>query len=137
MKTRAASWKISATLYPPWTSTPKPIRHRMESPFALRRFRNERQILARLEHPNIARLIDGGTTPNGLPYFVMELVEGEPILKYCDEQNLPITERLEIFHKVCSAVQYAHRRTIIHRDLKPSNILVKKDGTPKLLDFGV
>jgi len=115
----------------------KLIRHGMESAFAMRRFRNERQILAQLEHPNIARLIDGGTTPNGLPYFVMELVEGEAILKYCEEHNLPITERLEIFHKVCSAVHYAHRRTIIHRDLKPANILVKKDGTPKLLDFGV
>jgi serine/threonine protein kinase/Tol biopolymer transport system component/tetratricopeptide (TPR) repeat protein len=115
----------------------KLIRHGMESAFAMRRFRNERQILARLEHPNIARLIDGGTTPNGLPYFVMELVEGEPILKYCDGHHLSITDRLEIFHKVCSAVHYAHRRTIVHRDLKPANILVKKDCTPKLLDFGV
>jgi serine/threonine protein kinase/Tol biopolymer transport system component/tetratricopeptide (TPR) repeat protein len=115
----------------------KLIRHGMESAFALRRFRNERQILARLEHPNIARLLDGGTTEKGLPYFVMELVEGQPILKYCDGHGLSITARLEIFHKVCSAVQYAHRRTIIHRDLKPANILVKNDGTPKLLDFGV
>ncbi len=100
-------------------------------------FRNERQILATLEHPNIARLIDGGTTEKGFPYVVMELVEGEPLLQYCEAHALPIADRLEIFRKVCSAVHYAHRRMIIHRDLKPANVLVKKDGSPKLLDFGV
>ena len=115
----------------------KLIRHGMESPFAIRRFRNERQILATLEHPNIARLIDGGTTEKGFPYVVMELVEGEPLLQYCEAHELPIADRLEIFRKVCSAVHYAHRRMIIHRDLKPANVLVKKDGSPKLLDFGV
>ncbi len=115
----------------------KLIRRDMESGFAIHRFRNERQILARLEHPNIARLIDGGTTHDGFPYFIMEYVEGEPLLSYCESRSLPAQKRLEIFQSVCSAVLYAHRRLIIHRDLKPSNILVKADGTPKLLDFGV
>ncbi len=115
----------------------KLIRGGMESEFIIRRFRNERQILARLEHPNIARLIDGGTTTDGLPYFVMEYVEGEPLIQYCLSRSLPVRERLEIFSKACSAVHYAHRRMIIHRDLKPGNILVKQDGTPKLLDFGI
>jgi TolB-like protein/tRNA A-37 threonylcarbamoyl transferase component Bud32 len=115
----------------------KLIRHDMESGFAVHRFRNERQILARLEHPNIARLIDGGTTGDGVPYFIMEYVEGEPLLAYCESRALPLDERVRIFQRVCSAVEYAHRRMIIHRDLKPGNILVKADGTPKLLDFGV
>jgi eukaryotic-like serine/threonine-protein kinase len=115
----------------------KLIRRDMESGFAVHRFRNERQILARLEHPNIARLIDGGTTADGFPYFIMEYVEGEPLLPYCESRALPLARRIQIFLKVCSAVQYAHRRMIIHRDLKPTNILVKADGTPKLLDFGV
>jgi serine/threonine protein kinase/Tol biopolymer transport system component/tetratricopeptide (TPR) repeat protein len=115
----------------------KLISHGMENDFAIRRFRNERQILAKLEHPNIARLIDGGTTAKGLPYFVMEYVEGEPLHRYCDAHSLPPAERIAIFLKACSAVHYAHRRMIIHRDLKPGNILVKKDGTPKLLDFGI
>ena len=115
----------------------KLIRGGMESDFVIQRFRNERQILARLEHPNIARLIDGGTTPAGLPYFVMEYAEGEPLTRYCESRSLPVQERLAIFLKVCSAVHYAHRRMIIHRDIKPGNILVKDDGTPKLLDFGI
>ena len=115
----------------------KLIRHGMESSHAIRRFRNERQILARLEHPNIARLIDGGTTDRSLPYYVMEYVEGEPLLRYADNCALSTAQRLGIFLSVCSAVQYAHRRMIIHRDIKPGNILVKKDGTPKLLDFGI
>lgn len=101
------------------------------------RFKAERQILANLEHPNIARLLDGGTTDEGLPYFVMELVEGKPIDEYCDSRRLSIGERLRLFLTVCSAVQFAHQHLIVHRDLKPANILVMPDGTPKLLDFGI
>ncbi|HZW05321.1 MAG TPA: serine/threonine-protein kinase [Candidatus Nitrosotalea sp.] len=104
---------------------------------ALARFRAERQILAGLEHPNIARLLDGGTTEEGIPYFVMELVDGEPIDQYCDKNKLSIADRLQLFRTVCSAVQYAHQNLVIHRDLKPGNILVTPDGTPKLLDFGI
>lgn len=115
----------------------KLIRGGMETEFAIRRFRNERQILARLEHPNIARLIDGGATSGGMPYYVMEYVEGEPLNLYCESRRTPLRERVEIFLNACAAVHYAHRRMIIHRDLKPSNILVKQDGTPKLLDFGI
>ena len=113
------------------------IRDGSESETAIRRFRQERQILARLENPYIARLLDGGTTPGGFPYFVMEYVEGEAIHRYCEANSLTTRDRLSLFIKVCSAVQYAHERNIIHRDLKPGNILVKKDGTPKLLDFGI
>ncbi len=109
----------------------------MDTEAVLRRFRNERQILASLDHPNIARLLDGGTTEDGLPYFVMEYVEGVPIDEYCDRQALDVTGRLQLFRQVCAAVSYAHRRAVIHRDLKPSNILVGSDGVPKLLDFGI
>ncbi|HEX8708189.1 MAG TPA: protein kinase [Pyrinomonadaceae bacterium] len=115
----------------------KLIKRGMDTDFIIRRFRNERQILASLDHPNVARLLDGGTTEDSLPYFVMEYVEGQPIHYYCDTQKLSIVERLELFRKVCSAVHYAHQNLIIHRDLKPSNILVTADGTPKLLDFGI
>jgi serine/threonine protein kinase/tetratricopeptide (TPR) repeat protein len=115
----------------------KLIREGMESDFAIRRFRNERQILARLEHPNIARLLDGGATSQGFPYFVMEYVEGQPLLTHCQSLSLGWRERLAIFLQVAAAVHYAHRRMIIHRDLKPSNILVTAEGTPKLLDFGI
>jgi eukaryotic-like serine/threonine-protein kinase len=101
------------------------------------RFRNERQILASLDHPNIARLLDGGTADDGMPYLVMELIEGERIDIYCDRNRLTVADRLRLFRQVCSAVQYAHRRLVIHRDIKPSNILVTKDGSPKLLDFGI
>jgi eukaryotic-like serine/threonine-protein kinase len=101
------------------------------------RFRAERQILANLNHPNVARLLDGGTTPEGLPYLVMEFVEGTPIDEYCDAQRLPVRERLELFVQLCGAVQYAHQNLIVHRDLKPGNILVTAEGTPKLLDFGI
>jgi serine/threonine-protein kinase len=101
------------------------------------RLRTERQILATLDHPNIARLLDGGTTADGVPYLVMEYVEGEPIDVYCDRRALTVDERLQLFRTVCSAVQAAHRNLIVHRDLKPSNILVAADGTPKLLDFGI
>ena len=115
----------------------KVMRHGLDHPEVLRRLRQERQILAHLDHPNIARLLDGGNTPGGLPYYVMERVEGEPIQAYCDLRRLPIRARLELFLQVCSAVQYAHRHLVVHRDLKPSNILVSEDGTPKLLDFGI
>ncbi len=108
-----------------------------DSEEVIRFFRRERQILAGLEHPNIARLLDGGTTDDGLPYFVMEHVEGEPIDRYCDERKLAIPERLKLFEEACSAVQYAHRSLVVHRDLKPGNILVTGEGIPKLLDFGI
>jgi hypothetical protein len=109
----------------------------METPAAVERFRQERQILAGLEHPNIARLVDGGETPTGLPYIVLEYVEGEPITEYCARQNLSREQRLRLFLRVCEAVEYAHRNLIVHRDLKPGNILAMPDGTPKLLDFGI
>src|SRR5437762_13550043 len=109
----------------------------MDTDAVLRHFRNERQILASFDHPNIARLFDGGTTADGLPYFVMEYVEGLRIAQYCDRHHLSINERLQLFRQVCAAVSYAHRHTVIHRDIKPSNILVTSDGTPKLLDFGI
>ena len=101
------------------------------------RFRAERQILASLDHPNITRLLDGGTTEDGLPYFVMEYIVGEPIDKYCDARNLSVVERLKLFQTVCSAVQYAHQNLVIHRDIKPANILVTSAGVPRLLDFGI
>lgn len=115
----------------------KLIKRGMDTDEILLRFRRERQILAGLEHTNIARLLDGGTTQDGLPYFVMEYVNGLPIGHFCREQKLDLTERLEIFRQVCSAVTYAHQHLVVHRDIKPSNILVTQDGTPKLLDFGI
>lgn len=105
--------------------------------FVLRRFLTERQILATLDHPNIAKLLDGGTTEEDFPYLVMEYIDGQPILEYCDEKQLSITERLKLFCSVCSAIQYAHQNLVIHRDIKPSNILVTPENTPKLLDFGI
>lgn len=101
------------------------------------RFNRERQILASLDHPNIAKLLDGGATPGGSPYLVMEYVDGEPITKFCDKGGLDTAARLRLFEKVCEAVHHAHRHLIIHRDLKPGNILVTREGAPKLLDFGV
>ena len=101
------------------------------------RFQRERQTLADLDHRNIARLLDGGTTPGGHPYFVMEFVDGQPIDHYCDTRRLPIDDRLELFLRVCNGVQYAHENLVVHRDIKPDNILVTADATPKLLDFGV
>ena len=102
-----------------------------------RRFRNEMQILAELNHANIARLFDGGETPDGLPYLVMEYVEGRPINQYCDDQQLSTEQRLNLFCEVCAAVQYAHQHLVIHRDIKPGNVLVTSDGVPKLVDFGI
>jgi eukaryotic-like serine/threonine-protein kinase len=103
----------------------------------LRRFRSERQILANLEHPNITRLLDGGTTEDCLPYFVMEFIEGTPITKFVQRENIDLRGRLRLFLKVCSAVDLAHRHQIIHRDIKPGNVLVNEDSEPKLLDFGI
>ena len=115
----------------------KILRFGPEGGEARRHFAQERQILASLDHPAIARLIDGGITATGLPYLAMEYVEGMPIDRYCDEHRLPLDERLRLFVKVAEAIQYAHRRLIVHRDLKPSNILVARDGAVKLLDFGI
>jgi serine/threonine-protein kinase len=106
-------------------------------PEVLERFRRERQILASLDHPNIAQLLDGGTTEAGLPYIVMEHIEGATITDYCDERRLGTRERLGLFRTVCSAVEYAHRNLVVHRDIKPGNILVTHDGVPHLLDFGI
>jgi serine/threonine-protein kinase len=102
-----------------------------------RRFRAERQILASLEHPNIARLLDGGLTPEGIPYYVMEYVEGKPLDRYVAERNLPVRDRLQLFRQVAAAVRFAHQRLVVHRDLKPSNILVTDAGEVKLVDFGI
>jgi serine/threonine protein kinase/tetratricopeptide (TPR) repeat protein len=115
----------------------KLIKRGMDTDSILRRFQHERQILASLEHPNIARLLDGGTTEDGMPYFVMEYIEGDRIDHYAEEHQLSISERLELFRQVCGAVSYAHQRLVVHRDLKPSNILVTPAGVPKLLDFGI
>jgi serine/threonine protein kinase len=109
----------------------------MDTEPVLRHFRNERQILATLDHPNIARLFDGGATEGGLPHFIMECVDGLPIDQYCDQRALSIPERLKLFRDVCGAVSYAHRHDVVHRDIKPSNVLVTTEGTPKLLDFGI
>ena len=115
----------------------KVLKRGMDTDAIVRRFRNERQILASLDHPYISGLLDGGTTPDGLPYFAMEFVEGQPIDEYCEARRLDTTARLEMFTKICAAVQYAHQNLIIHRDIKPANVLVTADGTPKLLDFGI
>jgi serine/threonine protein kinase len=115
----------------------KVIKRGMDTDFILRRFLGERKILASLDHPNIARLLDGGSTEDGLPYIVMEYVEGRPITEYSDAERLTTAERLKLFRQVCAAVHYAHQNLVVHRDIKPSNILVAKDGTPKLLDFGI
>src|SRR5262249_2700857 len=115
----------------------KIVRGNYDVASVLQRFRNERQILASLDHPNIARLYDGGTAADRIPYLVMEFVDGIPIDAYCDSKKLNTSRRRELFLSVCSAVQYAHQRLVIHRDIKPGNILVTKEGAPKLLDFGI
>ncbi|WP_018971373.1 serine/threonine protein kinase [Rudaea cellulosilytica] len=107
------------------------------TPGLLQRFRQERQILARLEHPNIARLLDGGVGEANIPYFAMEFVDGTPITEFVAANDLDVTATLMLFLRVCDAVQYAHRNLVVHRDLKPSNVLVARDGMPKLLDFGI
>src|SRR5438093_3137033 len=112
----------------------------MDSQQVVARFEAERQALAMMDHVNIARVFDGGTTENGRPYFVMELVHGIPITKYCDDNHLTLRERLQLFVPVCQAIQHAHQKGIIHRDLKPSNVMVcLYDGrpVPKVIDFGV
>ena len=118
----------------------KVIKPGMDSAQVLRRFEAERQALALMDHTHIAKVFDAGTTGEGRPYFVMELVKGAPMTKYCDELHLPIRERLELFVPVCQAIQHAHQKGIIHRDIKPSNVLVAiQDGKPvaKVIDFGV
>jgi non-specific serine/threonine protein kinase/serine/threonine-protein kinase len=115
----------------------KLVRGGLGDAFRRHRFRAERQILADLDHPNIARLLDGGTLEDGQPYVVMEFIQGQPIDKFCESRNLPVSARLRLFRTVCSAVTYAHQHLVIHRDIKPANILVTESGDPKLLDFGI
>ncbi|MFT3744942.1 MAG: protein kinase [Pyrinomonadaceae bacterium] len=115
----------------------KVVKRGIDTDFVLKRFRNERQILAALDHPFITRLIDGGTTDDGRPYFVMEFIDGLPLYRYCDKNRLTVNERLRLFCRVTEAVEYAHQKLIIHRDLKPSNIFITHDGSPRLLDFGI
>src|SRR4029453_15534146 len=103
----------------------------------LRRFRSEQQILANLDPPNNTRLLDAGSTSDGLPYLVMEFIEGTPITQFIQRENIDLRGRLQLFLKVCFAVAFAHENGTIHRDIKPSNVLVKRDGEPKLLDFGI
>jgi len=113
------------------------LRRSAESALAMRRFRAERQILATLEHPNIASLVDGGVTPDGLPYFVMEYIDEAPITRWCDARRVDVAGRLALVQQVCAAVRSVHQKLVVHRDLKPDNILVTADGTVKLLDFGI
>lgn len=115
----------------------KVIRNEIKTDRFVARFERERSVLARLDHPNIVKFVDGGEMPEGLPYFVMEYVEGRPITKYCSAEKLPLYERVRLFEQVCRAVQFLHERDFVHRDLKPSNILVSDKGSVKLLDFGV
>jgi len=115
----------------------KIIKREVDTDFVRDRFLRERQILASLDHPHVARLFDGGATPDGLPYFVMESVAGDSITAYCRRRKLSVNEKLKLFQKVCSAVQHAHQKLVVHRDLKPSNILITEEGAPKLLDFGI
>ncbi|HMT08541.1 MAG TPA: serine/threonine-protein kinase, partial [Pyrinomonadaceae bacterium] len=115
----------------------KVVKRGVDTDFVLRRFRNERQILAALDHQFITRLIDGGTTDDGRPYFVMEYIDGLPLYRYCDREKLSLGNRLNLFSRICEAVEYAHQRRVIHRDLKPSNIFITNDGGPRLLDFGI
>ena len=118
----------------------KVVKLGMDTGQVLARFANERQALAMMDHPNIARIFDAGATPKGRPYFVMEYIEGVPITQYCDRNRMTIGQRLELFLAVCRAVQHAHQKGVIHRDLKPSNVLVmEQEGAPvpKVIDFGI
>src|SRR5215471_12608857 len=115
----------------------KVVRRGVFGDLVLKRFDTERQILAHLDHPNIAKLLDGGATPDGRPYFVMDFIAGTPLDGYCDIRRLTVAERIQFFLTVCSAVHYAHQNLVIHRDLKPQNILVTEEGSVKLLDFGI
>jgi tRNA A-37 threonylcarbamoyl transferase component Bud32 len=115
----------------------KVVTRGLDSAQVVERFRHERRILASLDHPNIARLFDGGATASGLPYLVMEYIEGRPLVDHCREHDLPVRDRLLLFAQICAAVQHAHQKLIVHRDIKPGNILVTPAGTPKLLDFGI
>lgn len=115
----------------------KLVRSGLGAELLLGRFQQERTFLARLNHPNIARLLDGGVSPDGRPYLVMEYVEGEPILDFCNQGNLDLRARVEMVRQLCAAVEYAHRNLIVHRDIKPGNVQVTADGSPRLLDFGV
>ncbi|HYZ73188.1 MAG TPA: serine/threonine-protein kinase [Chthoniobacterales bacterium] len=115
----------------------KVMRRRVDPELFAKRFRRERRILAQLNHPYIARFLEGGALENGLPYFVLDYVDGEPIRDYCANRRLDLDQILQVFHGVCSAVAYAHRNLIVHRDLKPTNILVTNDGAPRLIDFGI
>ena len=118
----------------------KVVKLGMDTGQVLARFANERQALAMMDHPNIARIFDAGATPKGRPYFVMEYIEGVPITQYCDGKRMTIGQRLELFLAVCRAVQHAHQKGVIHRDLKPSNVLVmEQEGAPvpKVIDFGI
>ncbi len=114
----------------------KVVSGHLRSQFFTTRFRTERQILAHLNHPNITRLLDGGVSADGEPYLVMEYVDGSPVNRYCDSLRLPVADRIRLFLRICSAVEYAHRNLIVHRDIKPGNIFVTAEGVPKLLDFG-
>ena len=115
----------------------KMVRPGMDTEFILARFRRERQVLARFDHPNIGRLLDGGTATNGTPYLVMEYIDGDWITRYCESKALDVEQKLLLFLRVCSAVHYAHLQFVVHRDLKPGNILVDSRGEPKLVDFGI
>ncbi|MCI0462348.1 MAG: serine/threonine protein kinase, partial [Gemmataceae bacterium] len=115
----------------------KVIKPGMDSREVIARFEAERQALALMDHPNIAKVLDAGTTDSGLPYFVMELVKGVPLTDYCDQNQLTPRARLELFTHICQAVQHAHQKGVVHRDLKPSNLLVATGGQVKLLDFGI
>jgi len=115
----------------------KVVKRGVDTDYVLRRFRNERQILAALDHKYITRLIDGGTTDDGRPYFVMEFIDGLPLYRYSDRERLSIKARLKLFCSICEPVEYAHQKLVIHRDLKPSNIFITNDGSPRLLDFGI
>ena len=115
----------------------KLLLHEQVSPEFIQRFKQERQVLAAMDHANIARILDGGDAPNGMPFYVMEFVDGLPVDDHCNTHRLGLTQRIKIFQQMCQAVHYLHQNSIIHRDLKPSNILVSNDGVVKLLDFGI